>query len=62
MLVPVITVGSFSYLSAKNSIKEEILFSANESVTMLNSTIDKTISEKINDINVYSEEIDSSMY
>ncbi|MFJ8458567.1 methyl-accepting chemotaxis protein [Lysinibacillus xylanilyticus] len=62
LLVPVITVGSFSYLSAKNSIKEEILFSANESVTMLNSTIDKTISEKINDINVYSEEIDSSMY
>ncbi|WP_223554965.1 methyl-accepting chemotaxis protein [Lysinibacillus sphaericus] len=62
LLVPVISVGSFSYLSAKNSIKEEILFSANESVTMLNSTIDKTISEKINDINVFSEEIESSKY
>ncbi|KOP80394.1 chemotaxis protein [Lysinibacillus sp. FJAT-14745] len=62
LLVPVITVGSFSYLSAKNSIKEEILFSANESVTMLNTVIDKTISEKINDINVFGEEINSSEY
>ncbi|KOS64203.1 methyl-accepting chemotaxis protein [Lysinibacillus agricola] len=62
LLIPVITVGSFSYLSAKNSIKEEILFSANESVEILNTLIDKTISEKINEVNVYSEEIDSSMY
>jgi len=62
LLVPVITVGSFAYLSAKESIKEEILFSANESVTMLNSVIDRTISEKVNDINVLSEQINSSMY
>ncbi|MFJ7916965.1 MULTISPECIES: methyl-accepting chemotaxis protein [unclassified Lysinibacillus] len=62
LLIPVISVGSLSYLSAKNSIKEEILFSANESVNILNTLIDKTISEKENDINVFSEEIDSSMY
>lgn len=62
LLVPVIAVGSFAYLSAKNSIKEEILFSANESVNMLNTVIDKTISEKVNDINVFSEEINSSLY
>ncbi|MFJ8462297.1 hypothetical protein ACIQ57_24845, partial [Lysinibacillus xylanilyticus] len=43
LLVPVISVGSFAYLSAKDSIKEEILFSANESVNMLNTVIDKTI-------------------
>ena len=62
LLVPVITVGSFAYLSAKESIKEEILFSANESVNMLNTVIDKTISEKVNDIKVLSEEIDASKY
>ncbi|GAB0169347.1 methyl-accepting chemotaxis protein [Lysinibacillus sp. CTST325] len=62
LLVPVITVGSFSYLSAKKSIKEEILFSANESVNILNKVIDETISAKINDINVFSEEINSSTY
>ncbi|MGE7674378.1 methyl-accepting chemotaxis protein [Lysinibacillus sp. NPDC094403] len=62
LLIPVITVGSFAYLSAKNSIKEEILFSANESVNLLNTVIDKTISEKVNDINVLSEEIDASKY
>jgi len=32
LLIPVISVGSLSYLSAKNSIEQEILFSANESV------------------------------
>ncbi|MGE7674752.1 methyl-accepting chemotaxis protein, partial [Lysinibacillus sp. NPDC094403] len=62
LLIPVISVGSLSYLSAKNSIKEEILFSANESVNILNTVIDKTISEKTNDINVFSEEINSSKY
>jgi len=62
LLVPVISVGSFAYLSAKESIKEEILFSANESVNMLNTVIDKTISEKVNDIKVLSEEIDASKY
>ncbi|MFJ7182963.1 methyl-accepting chemotaxis protein [Lysinibacillus xylanilyticus] len=62
LLIPVISVGSLSYLSAKNSIKEEILFSADESVKILNTLIDKTISEKINEINVLSKDIDSSMY
>ncbi|MFJ7887410.1 methyl-accepting chemotaxis protein [Lysinibacillus xylanilyticus] len=62
LLVPVITVGSFSYLSAKNSIKEEILFSANGSVSILNKVIDETISAKVNDINVFSEEINASKY
>ncbi|KOP80396.1 chemotaxis protein [Lysinibacillus sp. FJAT-14745] len=62
LLIPVISVGSLSYLSAKNSIKEEILFSADESVNILNTLIDSTISEKMNDINVLSKEIDSSMY
>jgi len=62
LLIPVISVGSLSYLSAKNSIKEEILFSADESVKILNTLIDKTISEKINEINVLSKGIDSSMY
>jgi len=62
LLIPVISVGSLSYLSAKDSLKEEILFSADESVKILNTLIDNTISEKINDMNVFSEEIDSSKY
>ncbi|MGE8036866.1 methyl-accepting chemotaxis protein [Lysinibacillus sp. NPDC093692] len=61
LLIPVISVGSLSYLSAKNSIKKEILVSTDESVEILNTLIDKTISEKTNDINVFSE-IDSSKY
>ncbi|MFJ7732455.1 methyl-accepting chemotaxis protein [Lysinibacillus sp. NPDC097231] len=62
LLIPVISVGGLSYLSAKSSIKEEILFSADESVEVLNKLIDKTISEKVNDIHIFSEDIDSSMY
>lgn len=62
LLIPVISVGSLSYLSAKDSIEEEILFSANESVGILNKLIDKTISEKMSDINVFSSEIDARQY
>ncbi|MCL1694417.1 methyl-accepting chemotaxis protein [Lysinibacillus sp. BPa_S21] len=62
LLIPVISVGSLSYLSAKNSIKEEILFSADESVKILNTLIDSSISAKINEITSFSKEIDSSKY
>lgn len=62
LLIPVIAVGSLSYLSAKDSIEEEILFSANESVEILNKLIDKTISEKISDATVFSSEIDALQY
>ncbi|ATP40612.1 chemotaxis protein [Solibacillus sp. R5-41] len=62
LVIPVVLVGSLSYLAAKDSIEEEILQSANQSIGVLNKLIDKTISEKINDIDVFSEEINSSMY
>ncbi|KMY32794.1 chemotaxis protein [Lysinibacillus xylanilyticus] len=62
LLIPVISVGSLSYLSAKNSIKEEILFSADESVEILNTLIDSAISTKINEVATFSEEINSSKY
>ncbi len=62
LVIPVVLVGSLSYLSAKDSIEEEILFSANESVKVLNSLIDKTMSEKKHEISVFSEEINSSNY
>ncbi|MEB2299190.1 methyl-accepting chemotaxis protein [Lysinibacillus xylanilyticus] len=62
LLIPVISVGSLSYISAKNSIKEEILFSADESVEILNTLIDSSISAKINEITSFSEEINSSKY
>ncbi|WP_342599285.1 methyl-accepting chemotaxis protein [Psychrobacillus sp. FSL H8-0483] len=62
LLIPVVLVGALSYSSARDSIEKEILFSANESVKGLNAIIDKTISEKINDMGVFSERINSSMY
>ncbi|MFE3572904.1 methyl-accepting chemotaxis protein [Lysinibacillus sp. NPDC059133] len=62
LLIPVISVGSLSYLSAKNSIKEEILFSADESVKILNTLIDSAISTKMNEIVTFSEGINSSKY
>lgn len=62
LVIPVVLVGVLSYLSAKDSIEEEILHSTNESVEVLNKLIDKTISEKINELGVFSEEINSSMY
>ncbi len=62
LLIPVISVGSLSYLSAKDSIEEEILFSANESVGILNKLIDQTITDKMNDIQVFSSEIDAQQF
>ncbi|MEG0552901.1 MAG: hypothetical protein RR533_05160, partial [Carnobacterium sp.] len=62
LVIPVVLVGTLSYLSAKDSIKEEILFSADESVKVLNTQIDKTMSEKKNQISIFSEEINSSSY
>ncbi|MEK4425721.1 methyl-accepting chemotaxis protein [Solibacillus sp. FSL K6-1523] len=62
LIIPVVLVGSLSYLSAKDSIKEEILFSADESVKVLNAQIDKTMNEKINQIGIFQEEINSSSY
>lgn len=57
LLIPVLSVGSLSYFSAKDAIREEILYSANESVEILNKLIDQTISEKVHDIGIFSGEI-----
>ncbi|MGN4125405.1 methyl-accepting chemotaxis protein [Lysinibacillus sphaericus] len=62
LLIPVCSVGILSFISSKESIKDEILFSANESVGMLNNLIDKTVSEKIHEVGVFSEAINVSMY
>ncbi|WP_235473635.1 hypothetical protein [Lysinibacillus macroides] len=58
LLVPALSVGSLSYFSAKDAIREEILYSANESVGILNKLIDQTISEKVHDIGIFSKEIE----
>ncbi|MCH7323174.1 methyl-accepting chemotaxis protein [Solibacillus sp. MA9] len=62
LVIPVVLVGSLSYLAAKESIEKEILYSANESINVLNSLIDKTMSEKKQEISVFSEVINSSIY
>ncbi|MBK3494171.1 methyl-accepting chemotaxis protein [Viridibacillus sp. YIM B01967] len=62
LLIPVVSVGILSYLSAKDSIEKEILHSANESVEVLNTLIDKTLSQKVSEIGVFSKEINASKY
>jgi methyl-accepting chemotaxis protein len=62
LLIPSILVGTLSFLSAKNSLEEEIIFSATESVDVLNAIIDDTMNKKIHDTNVLKEIINSSMY
>ncbi|GLC89305.1 methyl-accepting chemotaxis protein [Lysinibacillus piscis] len=62
LLVPVISVGSLSYLSAKEAVQNKILFSANESISLLNKLIDKTIGDKLVDLMVYSETLKKEAY
>jgi len=50
LLVPSISVGTFAYFSAKNSVKNEILYGIGENINLLNATIDNTIQPKMHDI------------
>lgn len=57
LLVPVLCVGSLSYLTAKSAIKNEILYSANESVRVLDDLITKTIQDSEHDITILSDKM-----
>lgn len=55
LLVPSISVGTFAYFSAKNSVKNEILYGIGENINLLNATIDNTIQPKMHDIDYLAD-------
>lgn len=62
LIVPTISIGYLSFLSAKDAIQEEMLNGFGESLSLLNSTIDNTIQPKMNDVGYFAQKITSQTY
>jgi methyl-accepting chemotaxis protein len=61
LILPSISIGFFSYQTAKSKIQDKILGDASQNVRLLNSIIDNTIKSKINDVNHFSSAFNHSM-
>lgn len=61
LLLPSLSIGFFSYQTAKNKIQDKIMASATQNVQLLNSIIDNTIKPKIKEAGYFSFHFNSSM-
>lgn len=62
LIIPSIAIGTEAYITAENAVEHEILGGINESLNLLNATIDNTIQPKMHDIEFLSQKIDSELY
>ena len=62
LVVPSIMIGLISYNSAKNKLQQNILKSATENVTLLNRSVQETISSHYELIDFLSRKINKSMF
>jgi methyl-accepting chemotaxis protein len=62
LLIPSLAIGGFSYLTAKGTVDDQMLQTANENVNLLNSTITKFIQPQIDNIEYFAASINPSMY
>lgn len=57
LIIPTVSIGLLSYISAKNAVESQIIGEATDSIEVLNTTIESTLSAKIHDIKSLSEQI-----
>lgn len=62
LIIPSITVGVLSYNTAKSAVEHEIVSGIEQSINLLNSTIDNTIKPKTYDIDYFSQTTNSQLY
>ena len=62
LIIPGVTIGSLAYLTAKDTVEDEMLSGIDDNISFLNSTIDKTIQPKIHDIVYLSKSATSQLY
>lgn len=62
LLLPSIFMGISSYLSLKNAVEKQILETIDSSINLLNSSITDDFEKKINDVNVYAQNISKINY
>ena len=61
LIVPAITIGFLSYSTAKNAIENDTLHGIEQTISLLNSTIDSTIQPKIIDMDYFSQKANAKM-
>ncbi|MCM3217863.1 methyl-accepting chemotaxis protein [Niallia taxi] len=57
VIIPAITIGGVSYLSANKAISNQITYAAEASVDLLNEYIDSTVEPKVKDAEFFAENI-----
>lgn len=62
LIVPAISIGSLSYITAKGAVENEILAGIDDSINLLNTSINNTIGAKMHDVKIFSNGISSELY
>ena len=55
LMLPAISIGTLSYTTAKDAVEKEILHGIEQSMNLLDASIDNTLQPKIHDIEYFSE-------
>lgn len=62
LIIPAISIGSLSYIIAKGAVEHEILAGIEDTIELLNASIDNTIGSKVHDVDTFSRGITSALY
>ncbi len=62
LIIPAVSIGLFSFTSAKDAVEHEMVDGFKNNVNLLNATIDNTIQSKMNDIDMFSKKFKSDQY
>lgn len=62
LFIPTSIIGALAYVTAKDTVKEEIVSGMNQNIQLLNSNIENTIQAKVHDMGVFSSKITANNY
>lgn len=62
LIIPAIIVGMLAYVSAKSTVKNEVMDGFYENVRLLDSTIDQVLNLKVHDVGVFAEDAKKAVY
>ncbi len=62
LIVPALSIGIFSYLTAKDAVEHEIMDGIDENINLLNLSINNAIEPKLQNIDVFYQHITSDWY
>nr|WP_071392627.1 methyl-accepting chemotaxis protein [Bacillus tuaregi] len=62
LLVPTVTIGLLSYMTAENAVVKEVSAGITENMELINTSIDNTIQPKLHDVETFSGIVASQFY